>query len=87
MNEHFLKVFEIVGEYIPDPSRVLDCYYNPQRERIDLLPADVSDYDISNQKFNLVLTATAKTSVYALNTWLNSYQPVLIVGPEGCGKK
>lgn len=72
-------------EYIPDPSRILDSYYNTNRQRIDVLPFDDNNNDI-NEDFGLVLTPAARTSSYVLDPWINSLEPILVCGAEGSGK-
>lgn len=75
----------MTGEFIPDPSKILTSFYNKDRQRIDELPFETMISKTANQ-FGWVLTPSAKTSSFILEPWINSLEPILICGPEGCGK-
>lgn len=80
------QVFDAIGEFIPEPSRILDCYYNEERKRIDVLALEEGNYDVK-EDFPPILTPAMLTSMAVLEPWVNSYQPILVSGPEGCGKR
>ncbi|KAK6637824.1 hypothetical protein RUM44_008246 [Polyplax serrata] len=81
------SVFEKVGEFIPNPSKILECYYNKERKRIDPIPSEAYHSDGSTStELSLVLTPTGRMNAIALEPWINSNQPLLICGPEGSGK-
>lgn len=76
------KILELTGEYLPNPEKALNCYYNTARKRIDLYTDDLADHSSGP----LVLTASARSSVAVIEHWLRSQKPVLVCGPQGCGK-
>ncbi|PSN45380.1 Cytoplasmic dynein 2 heavy chain 1 [Blattella germanica] len=90
--EAFAKqVFEWTGEYVPDQSRMLYYYHNPQRDGLDMYTMDnenIEQLGTSVSSLPIIKTADVKRTLDIIEPWLNieTQQPFLLVGPQGCGK-
>ncbi|XP_042221258.1 cytoplasmic dynein 2 heavy chain 1-like isoform X2 [Homarus americanus] len=83
------EVYSWVGEHIPDQRKPLNIYYDPTRDRLESYTSDSTDQVVINAtEVSLILTADAKCSLDYFMPWLQleTSQPFILVGPEGCGK-
>jgi dynein heavy chain 2 len=83
-------LLQLTGEKIPDPKKVLDYFVDPngdiqQYDRSDPSPLDIS-YFSDIESFPVVETPNMKKCIDTIFPWLKNGDPLLLVGPEGCGK-
>ncbi|CAD5120552.1 DgyrCDS9119 [Dimorphilus gyrociliatus] len=85
IRETFAKeIFDWIGETPPDPSRILDTYYDTDLSRLSLYSMDQTDEENSV----IVKTSDVKRTLDCVQPWVQTKesQPFILVGPEGCGK-
>ena len=87
-NEFARELFDILGEQPIDKDNPLDMYCNtsfkPYKfEKTELFP-EGSTINIGEPPF--VRTIGAQRDVSIIEKWVESNEPFILVGPEGCGK-
>jgi dynein heavy chain 2 len=89
------EVFQLANDRPPDISSPLDCYAegNVYKSFATNLKAynkgaDSSDdvYALHNIEQMVVPTVSVQRTLAAINSWIVSQEPFILVGPEGCGK-
>ncbi|KAK3862338.1 hypothetical protein Pcinc_031789 [Petrolisthes cinctipes] len=84
------EVYSWVGEHVSDQRKPLNTYYDAARDRLESYTSDITDnVNINSSDVPLILTADAKCSLDYFGPWLQleTQQPFILVGPEGCGKR
>ena len=85
------EFFALMGEKPTDPSKPLDCTYDPRSDSFKsyfFLPTtnpqegEILDHD----RPPLIKTISAQRDMDLVFKWIENMEPVIIVGPEGCGK-
>lgn len=85
------EIFKWAGEAIPDPTRPFNCQVSDGRfgtYETSSFETDVSFEAVqrSNHLPPLVPTISALQDTDLFRTWLQDEQPIIVCGPEGCGK-
>jgi dynein heavy chain 2 len=85
------EVFQWASEYLPDPSKPLNCCFiggNFARYEPSSMRSDVSLEAVLRSSVlpPLVPTVTVLRDMDLFRTWLLEEQPFIVSGPEGCGK-
>ena len=84
------EVYSWIGEHVPDTRKILNHYYDANRDRLESYVSDsTEDVKLEFGHAPLILTADAKCCLDYFMPWLQmeSQQPFILVGPEGCGKR
>ncbi|KAG5188873.1 dynein heavy chain, N-terminal region 2-domain-containing protein [Tribonema minus] len=86
------EVFQWAGERPPDPNSPLDCYadrsgslcqFIAQREAVG---SGDGTSDAAAALSSVVPTVSVQRTLAAMEPWMDSGEPFILVGPEGCGK-
>ncbi|ROT63098.1 hypothetical protein C7M84_019029 [Penaeus vannamei] len=83
------EVYSWVGEHIPDQRKPLNIYYDSARDRLESYSSEsVENIASDTAEMPLILTSDALCSLDYFSPWLEmeTQQPFILVGPEGCGK-
>ncbi|XP_037796301.1 LOW QUALITY PROTEIN: cytoplasmic dynein 2 heavy chain 1-like [Penaeus monodon] len=83
------EVYSWVGEHIPDQRKPLNIYYDSARDRLETYTSESADkIGADTDEMPLILTSDALCSLDYFSPWLEmeTQQPFILVGPEGCGK-
>ncbi|XP_068211563.1 cytoplasmic dynein 2 heavy chain 1 [Palaemon carinicauda] len=83
------EVYSWIGEHVPDSRKILNHYYDQERDRLETYVSDSAEnIKVEFGHVPLILTADAQCSLDYFKPWLEmeSRQPFILVGPEGCGK-
>lgn len=85
------EVYSWVGEHLPEQRKPLNVYYDSSRDRLEPYTAEAMEgaAKVDPAEVSLILTADAKCSLDYFSPWLQmeTQQPFILVGPEGCGKR
>lgn len=81
------KIFEWTGEHCPDESNILKCYYNSERDLIDVHYSN-TNCPISSNDLPLILTGQVVTTLDIIRPWLSEGTEThfLLIGPHGSAK-
>lgn len=83
------EVFQWSNERPPDLGSPLDCYAdgNSLRGYTAASSADLDSIRVQDIGYSSVVpTVTVQRTVAMIDSWMNSMEPFILVGPEGCGK-
>ncbi|XP_042145642.1 cytoplasmic dynein 2 heavy chain 1 [Ixodes scapularis] len=85
------EIFSWMGVIAPDPNHAFDSCYNSKRDRLDRYnpqeSVEVSLSALAGPSPPVVETVDVLRSADLILPWLSSgVEPLLVVGPEGCGK-
>ncbi|KAG0418555.1 hypothetical protein HPB47_004759 [Ixodes persulcatus] len=85
------EIFSWMGVIAPDPNHAFDSCYNSKRDRLDSYnpqeSVEVSLSALAGPSPPVVETVDMLRSADLILPWLSSgVEPLLVVGPEGCGK-
>uniref|UniRef100_A0A8D8QIW2 Cytoplasmic dynein 2 heavy chain 1 n=2 Tax=Cacopsylla melanoneura TaxID=428564 RepID=A0A8D8QIW2_9HEMI len=80
-NAFAIQVLEWTGEFVADVSKVDLCYYNEDRDSVDI---HVNEHGAEQRP--LILTAQVKAAVDAIMPWIQDSIPFIMQGPHGSGK-
>ncbi|XP_042887569.1 cytoplasmic dynein 2 heavy chain 1-like [Penaeus japonicus] len=83
------EVYSWVGEHIPDQRKPLNIYYDSAKDRLEAYTSESTEnVKADSAEMPLILTSDALCSLDYFSSWLEmeTQQPFILVGPEGCGK-
>jgi dynein heavy chain 2 len=86
-------VFSLTHESLPDPRHPLDTYVSPSTGRLATyqlqLPDHLSLHHFAHGSPPVIVTTDIQRNAAIILPWLrmDSREPFLLVGPEGCGKE
>ncbi|XP_026688323.1 cytoplasmic dynein 2 heavy chain 1-like, partial [Diaphorina citri] len=82
-NTFSAQVLEWTGEFVADVSQMSLCYYNKDRDSVDIhVNESASELDHGG----LILTAQVKASIDVIMPWIQASVPFIMQGPHGSGK-
>lgn len=84
------EVYSWVGEHIPDQRKPLNIYYDSAKDRLEAYTSESTEnVKADSAEMPLILTSDALCSLDYFSSWLEmeTQQPFILVGPEGCGKR
>ena len=83
-------LYNWTGEMPADHRRPLDGYYNAKSGKHELYQLDSSQQlaydDFTSEGGPMVRTAAVQRDEHMLAPWMERMEPLILVGPEGCGK-
>ena len=83
------EFFSLMGEKPADVKRPLDMYYEEKTESfrgLAFVQRELFAEGISVENPPMVLTIGAQRDSQLITKWVDSNEPFVLVGPEGCGK-
>ncbi|KAI5737300.1 hypothetical protein M8J76_012015 [Diaphorina citri] len=82
-NAFSAQVLEWTGEFVADVSQMSLCYYNEDRDSVDI---HVNESGSELDHGGLILTAQVKASIDVIMPWIQASVPFIMQGPHGSGK-
>ena len=83
-------LYNWTGEIPADHRRPLDGYFDQKRGKQQLYALDESQQltyeDFDSEGGPMVRTASVQRDEHMLIPWMERMEPLILVGPEGCGK-
>ncbi|XP_076646917.1 dynein cytoplasmic heavy chain beethoven [Halictus rubicundus] len=77
-------IYQFTDCWCPDPQKPCSVLYNGDTDRVEAVQ-DV-DQSVDTDDGSVLLSGAMKGAIASVLPWIQNNQPIMIRGPEGCGK-